>query len=145
MTSTVTPQRVGLLFGAMVLSHPTHSKAYIWFLTVYIVGKYFRLWKLSVFCLLEKWGLSFLEYHWIIWSWAVGWTQLDLFPYENISLIINIGQDLQGRWQGLTFGMSSVLVRVYLLDDKGVSLICYWYWSELTRWQRTDTSKSLLC
>ena len=36
-----------------------------------------------------------------------------ILPYEVISLVIGIGQGLLARWQGLTFGMLSVLVRVY--------------------------------
>ena len=30
-------------------------------------------------------------------KWAVGWTQLDLLPYEDVSLIIDIGQSLLAR------------------------------------------------
>ena len=38
-------------------------------LTVYAVGRYFRLWKLSVLCpLVEEMRLSFLERHWMAWS-----------------------------------------------------------------------------
>ena len=38
-------------------------------LTVYAVGRYFRLWELSVFRpLVEEMRLSFLDRHWMAWS-----------------------------------------------------------------------------
>ena len=38
-------------------------------LTIYAVGRYFRLWKLSVLCpLVEEMRLSFLKCHWMAWS-----------------------------------------------------------------------------
>ena len=38
-------------------------------LTVYAVGRYFRLWELSVFHpLVEEMRSSFLEHHWMAWS-----------------------------------------------------------------------------
>ena len=62
LTSTAMPHLVGLPFEATVLSHPIHSTTYTWLLIVYAVGRYFRLWELSVFYpLVQKWGLSFFQ------------------------------------------------------------------------------------
>ena len=47
------------------------------------------------------------------------------FPCEDVSLVIGIGQDLLARWQGLTFGILVILVKVYLLDNKRIPLQCY--------------------
>ena len=73
-------------------------------LTVYIVGRYFRLWELSVLCpLVEEMRLSFLERHWMAWSLS---SRLDATGFApplcvDISLV---------WWRGLTF--SSALIRV---------------------------------
>ena len=48
-----------------------------------------------------------------------------ILPCEVVSLVIGIGQGLLARWRGLTFGMSSVLVRVYWLGDEGAPSECY--------------------
>ena len=72
-------------------------------------------------------------------EWAVGWTQPDLLPCEVVSLVIGISQGLLARWQGFTFGISSVLVKVYWLDDEKAPLECHWVW-----WQEADTSKPLV-
>ena len=72
-------------------------------------------------------------------TYQVGWMQPDLLFCKDISLVIGIGQSLLTKWQGLIFGMSLVLVRVYWLDDKEASLECYGIW-----WRRADTSKLLL-
>ena len=48
-----------------------------------------------------------------------------IFSCEVISFVIGIGQGVLARWQRLTFGMSSVLVRVYWLDDEGALSECH--------------------
>ena len=46
-----------------------HTRAPTWLLTVYTVGRYFRLGELSVLRLLvEEMRLSFLERYWMAWS-----------------------------------------------------------------------------
>ena len=46
-----------------------HTRPPTKLLTVYAVGRYFRLWELSVLCLLVKeMRLSFLKRHWMAWS-----------------------------------------------------------------------------
>ena len=48
-------------------------------LTVYAVGRYFRLWELSVLCpLVEEMRLLFLERHWMAWSLS-GWLDVTAF------------------------------------------------------------------
>ena len=112
-----------------------------WLLTIYAVGRYFRLWKLSVFCpLVQKMRFiisrSVTGWHGV---WAVGWTQSSLLLFcKDFSLVIGIGQ---GYWlddKGLPL-VCHLLVRVYRLDDKGAPLEYHRVW-----WQRTDTSKSSL-
>ena len=99
-----------------------------------------RLWKLSVFCsLVKEWGYYFSSVTGWRRVWVVGWTQLSsLFSCVDVNLVIGISQ---GYW----------------LDDEGSPLLCHCYWSRLLarwrrsifgmssgRWQRVDTSKSLL-
>ena len=73
LTSTTMPHLVGLSFGAMIPFHPTHFTTSTLPLNVYVVRRYFWLWELSIFCpRVKEWGLSFLEHHWMVWSWAIG-------------------------------------------------------------------------
>ena len=59
--------------GGMITSHSTHSTTYTWLLTVYVVGRYFRLWELSVLCPLAKeWGYHFSSITGWRGIWAVG-------------------------------------------------------------------------
>ena len=60
-------------------------------------------------------------------EWPVGWMQSDPLPCEVVSLVIGIGQGLLARWQGLTFGISSVFARVYWIDDEGLTLASHCY------------------
>ena len=39
-------------------------------------------------------------------EWPVGWTQPDLLPCKDVSLVIRIGQGLLARWRKSTFGRS---------------------------------------
>ena len=73
-------------------------------LTVYAVGRYFRLWELSVLRpLIEEMRSSFLKRHWMAWSLNSRLDATGFAPplYIDVSLI---------WWRGLTF--SSMLVRV---------------------------------
>ena len=96
----------------------------------------------TICALFTYWGmrLSFFKCHWMAWSLS-SW--LDAIEY--VSPLCSrqpchwYWSGLLARWRRLTFGMSSVLVSAYWLDDKGASLECHRVW-----WQRTDTSKLLL-
>ena len=110
-------------------------------LTVYAVRRYFRLWELSVLCpLVEKMRLSFLERHWMAWSLSGRLDAIEFAPpLCRRQPRHRYWSGLLARWRGLTFGMSSVLVRVYWLDDEGAPSECHRVW-----WRRADTSKSSL-
>ena len=103
---------------------------------VYAVGRYFRLWELSVFCpLVEEWGYHFSSVTGWCRVWAVGWTQSNTFlSCANVSLVIGIGQ---GYWLDDRGSPSEC----HRLDDKGAPSICNWYWSGMTRWRKADSSK----
>ena len=72
-------------------------------LTVYAVGRYFRLWELSVLCpLVKEWSYHFSSVTGWHRVWAVAWTQpSSLFSCADVSLV---------RWRGLIFLL--ILVRV---------------------------------
>ena len=114
LSSTATLHPVGLPFGTMVPSHLMHLTTYTRLLTVYIIRRYFRLWKLSIFPLLIKeWDDFFLSITRWRGVWAVGWMQLSsLLSCTDINLVIGIGQGLLARLQKSTFGISPVLVKI---------------------------------
>lgn len=76
--------------------------------------------------------------------------QLDLFFYKVVSLVISIsqsilarlirvnfwyimgiGQGVLAKWQRYTF-ISLVLVRLYQLNDKGLTPVSHWYYLKCT-------------
>ena len=64
LSSTAMSHLIGLPFEATIPSYSTHSTTYTQLFIIYAIGRYFRLYELSVFCpLIEEWGLSFSERH----------------------------------------------------------------------------------
>ena len=140
LASTTMHHPAGLPFRAMIPSHPMHS-------TIYLILYCLCSWKvflaIKTICALPTYWemrLSFLKRHWMAWSLS-GWL-------DAIKLALSLCRrqpcywywsGLLARWRKFTFGMSSVLVRVYQLDDKRAPLECHRIW-----WQKTDISKLLL-
>ena len=111
----------------IMTSLPTHLSPYAfvslytWLFIVHAVGRYFRLWKLSVFRpLVKEWGYRFSSITRWCRVWAVGWTQLNmLLSCADIKLVIGIGQ---GYW----LDSKGTPSEYHWLNNKGASSECHW-------------------
>ena len=106
-----------LSFPSFYILNTLPSKPQSW-PGIYIRIGIFRLWYLSVVCLLIKvWGY-YPRASPSDEEWAVSWMQPEFLPCADVSLVINIGH---GYWLDDEGSPSEY----HLLYDKGASLECH--------------------